>query len=264
MQIVPWAHERQRCAAPAQRPWLHFRLAERPTLVRLSTCMTHHTGSGRLLTELDALFPAGVCTVMSHSRATADPLWPAEAEFAKAFSPGRQAEFRHGRACARAALLRLAVPPAAILAGKDRAPLWPEGIVGSISHGGETAAAAVSGDGGLIALGLDLEPALELEENLWPRICRREELDHLRGLSGSPGLGVRLLFSAKEAAYKALWPVTRRFLDFHDLAVRLDPDRRSFVVSSHRGGFTTKAAARMDGRFLETGGLIATGVAIRR
>ncbi len=201
---------------------------------------------------------------MSHSRAAADPLWPAETEFAKAFSPGRLAEFRHGRACARAALLRLAVLPAAILAGNNRAPLWPAGIIGSISHAGETAAAAVSDDGGLIALGLDLEPALELEENLWPRICRREELDQLRTLPGSPGLGVRLLFSAKEAAYKALWPVTRRFLDFHDLAVRFDPDTRRFVVSSHGDAFTADVAARMDGRFLETGGLIATGVAIRR
>ncbi len=226
--------------------------------------MPNDSVAAPLLTDLDALFPASARSVLSHSRLTAAALLPTEAMLARTFNPGRLAEFRHGRSCARAALERLGVPPAPIPMGSNREPLWPDGLIGSISHAGETAAAVVGFASQLASLGLDLEAATELEKDLWQRICRPEELNQLRASARSPGLGVRLLFSAKEAAYKALWPMTRQFLEFHELDIRLDFGAHRFAVWSHRAGCVADIAAKMDGRFLVTGDLVATGVAIRR
>lgn len=217
----------------------------------------------RPLTDLDALFPTGVRTAMSRSPDAAGHLAPEETTIARAFSPVRLAEFRHGRSCARDALARLGATRAAIPTGSNREPIWPDGIIGSITHAGKTAAAAVCRSTQLASLGLDLEPAVELDPDLWRRVCRADELDRLRTSGNAPGVEARLVFSAKEAAYKALWPLTRNFLELHDLEIRFDMDAASFTVISHTDLCSPGLTARMDGRFMEITGLIATGVVLR-
>jgi 4'-phosphopantetheinyl transferase EntD len=44
----------------------------------------------------------------------------------------RRREFRTVRHCARRALTELGLPPAAVLPGERREPVWPPGVVGSL------------------------------------------------------------------------------------------------------------------------------------
>ena len=121
--------------------------------------------------------------------------------------PARRAEFRLGRMAARDALAQLGVA-APVPMGPDRAPVWPAGIVGSITHQDGIAVAVVS-DGG--ALGLDLDRTDPLALDLIPEICRPEE----------DATKARQIFSAKEAAYKAQYPANRVVFGFHGLSVDL-------------------------------------------
>lgn len=212
--------------------------------------------------SLDALFPAGVATALSWSVPADCTLLPGEEPAAGAVAPARLAEFRHGRSCARAALARLGLDTVAIPVGRNREPVWPAGIVGSISHAGDAAAAAVSLASRHDALGLDLEPAMDLEAELWPRICRPDELAAFP--AAGAGRHARLVFSAKESAYKALWPLLRQFLDFNDLEIRFVGAGTSFRVVSHTNHCPATLAAQLDGRILEIGGLIATAATVRR
>jgi 4'-phosphopantetheinyl transferase EntD len=214
-------------------------------------------------TNLDALFPAGVKTVLSLNIPASVQLWPAERQGAARFSATRLAEFRHGRDCARRALSRLGAEPAAIPIGTNREPTWPTGVTGSITHAGAAAAAAVAWQSDVLSLGLDLEPISTLEEALTRRICRPAEIERELAHSAAPGETAKLIFSAKEAAYKALWPVVRQFLDFHDLEVALDLERSEFTVLSQTANCAPEFMGRLEGKFTRVNGLYATGVSLR-
>ena len=68
----------------------------------------------------------------------------------------RQREFAAGRAAAHTAMANLGVPPQAILNGDDRAPIWPEGLTGSITHTRGCAIAIVARNSDVRALGIDV------------------------------------------------------------------------------------------------------------
>ena len=99
-------------------------------------------------------------------------------------------------------------------------------------------------------------------ENMEPERCC-EELEGLPLAASAAGLRAKLMFSAKEAAYKALWPSLRHFLDFHDIEVRIDLYAGRFAVISHTERCPGESEAQLEGRFLEVSGLFATGVALR-
>lgn len=139
--------------------------------------------------------------------------------------PRRRAEYSSARACARTALALLGTAPAPIMRGTDRAPRWPEGIVGSLAHTRDWCAAAVARSATLVALGIDIEDDAPLEPELWNLIAtpaERSGLDALPTLRR--GRVARLLFSAKEALYKCQFPSSGRFLDFADLEFELPTD----------------------------------------
>jgi 4'-phosphopantetheinyl transferase EntD len=123
----------------------------------------------------------------------------------------RRREFVTGRACAREALRALGAPAGAIGAGARGEPLWPKGVVGSITHcdGFRAAAAAWAAD--VAALGIDAEPDVPLPDGVFEDIAHGAE-------RAAPERG-RLLFSAKEAVYKAWFPLTGRWLGFEDAEV---------------------------------------------
>lgn len=212
---------------------------------------------------LDGLFPAGAVSILSQAAPVDAALLPAELAAARAYSPQRLREFIHGRACARRALVMLGAGAAPVTVGANREPLWPPGVVGSISHAGAAAAAVVAWQSTLLALGLDLEEDLPLEPELAGRICRPEERSALLAPSAEPGLVARRVFSMKEAAYKALWPLINRFLDFHDLEIRPGPQADAFSVVSRSDHCPGDLAARLVGRWTRHGTLLACGVAIR-
>jgi 4'-phosphopantetheinyl transferase EntD len=142
----------------------------------------------------------------------------------------RQREFAAGRVYARAALAALACPPQAIPAAADRRPIWPRGFVGSISHCDHLCAAIVGRSAAYLGLGIDIDDDTPLEDGLRDIICRPDE----RRIVAENGLsadGAKLLFVVKEAVFKAYYPATSAFLDFHEVSVELDERNRSFTAT---------------------------------
>jgi 4'-phosphopantetheinyl transferase EntD len=215
-----------------------------------------------LAMALDSLFPAGVATILSFGAVDPSELGPAERAAAGTFVPSRLAEFRHGRDCARRALARIGVRATDIPVGSGREPLWPPGIVGSITHDGNIAAAAVGRNSDFLALGLDLESASALESGLVPKICLPSELQWIKAAAPDEGRAAKMIFGIKEAAYKALWPSLRLVLDFHDLEILLDGGESRFCVVSRSERCPADLAARIGGRYRQLGGYFVAGAAL--
>jgi 4'-phosphopantetheinyl transferase EntD len=205
---------------------------------------------------LATLFPPGVAVTAERIvRGRDNSLWPAEARAIVGAVPARRAEFAAGRAAARRALLAVGVRPVAIPASLDRAPVWPEGIGGSIAHAAGVAVAAVRLGG---PLGIDIEEDAALEPALWPVICAPDELALLPEVDR--GRFVRHVFSAKEAAYKAQFPLTESLFGFTSLGIRLTEG--GFVARFRHAVGRLAAGHEMQGRLVLAQGLVLTGVAI--
>ncbi|MFN0217642.1 MAG: 4'-phosphopantetheinyl transferase [Hyphomicrobium sp.] len=178
--------------------------------------------------------------------------------------PKRRAEYLAGRALARSAMTSLGYPPSAIPTGADRAPIWPHGLTGSITHSAQRCAAAVAPlDAGIRAIGIDLEPSEPLPIDLWESVLRPLEFEWL---SRQPALArgelARAIYSAKESAYKCQYTLSRSSLEFHDLEIVLDADRGSFAAVFHRPAGTFKVGDFVRGRVGFDSGWVATAVTI--
>ena len=135
----------------------------------------------------------------------------------------RRKEFITVRYCARQALGELGLPAVPILKGDKGEPCWPDGVVGSLTHCEGYRGAAVGRRGEVRSVGIDAEPHDVLPRGVLDAISlvgEREELLAMpRGLHWD-----RILFCAKEATYKAWFPVTGRWLGFEDAHIVLDVD----------------------------------------
>jgi 4'-phosphopantetheinyl transferase EntD len=178
----------------------------------------------RVQEALAALLPPGVASAV---RDPGEPieLHPEEAPFVARAVEKRQREFASGRACARLAMAELGLPPHAIPSGPRREPLWPTGVVGSVTHTAGFCAAAVSRRAAYAGIGIDAEPDGPLAEAVAARVCVPDELERASALGLDPATLAHVLFSAKEAVYKCQFPESGTYLGFHD--VRLELDERS-------------------------------------
>jgi len=218
---------------------------------------TERVNAGVVSVQLAALLPAGVAVEAGIPGVDGGAALPEEEAAIAAAVPARRAEFLLGRALARAALRRIGVDAGAIPAGADRAPKWPAGIVGSISHTRALCAVAVARRGELVSLGLDLEQDTALEPELWRRILTPSEQGWIRrAASAEQGALAKLVFSAKEAFYKCQHPLTGRFLDFLDVELELDLTARRYVARTDR--VALPATARFEGRWAAAMGHFAS------
>lgn len=135
----------------------------------------------------------------------------------------RRNEFITVRYCAREALGELGVPPVPILKGDKGEPCWPDGIVGSLTHCEGYRGAAVGRQGDVRSVGIDAEPHDVLPNGVLDAISLPRERTELQGLPGGLHWD-RILFCAKEATYKAWFPVTKRWLGFEDAHITFDVD----------------------------------------
>jgi 4'-phosphopantetheinyl transferase EntD len=176
----------------------------------------------------------------------------------------RRAEFAAARTCARRALSRLGLPPAPILTGLNREPLWPAGVVGSITHCRGYRAAAVAFRSRLAAVGIDAEPHDALPDGVLERVSVDSERAWLDGRSGDGVCWDRVLFSAKESVFKAWFPLTRRWLGFEDAALTVDADAGTFRARLLVPGPVVdgRALDGFDGRYLVRDGFVLTAVTV--
>lgn len=121
------------------------------------------------------------------------------------------------RIVGRSLLARLGYPECAVPKTPSGAPSWPAGVTGSFAHDERVAIAAVALRRDVDSVGIDVEPAEALEPNMLPVVATPQE----RARIGDAPLNGRLLFAAKEAVYKAVYPLDRIFLDYHDIDVDL-------------------------------------------
>jgi enterobactin synthetase component D len=137
----------------------------------------------------------------------------------------RRREFATARALAREGFERFfGLRDFDLLNGEDRAPIWPQGISGSISHCSTRAWVALV-DAAYGTVGIDGENRDQLERNLWHMTMRDEEIAWLGELQTSlQERRALVIFSAKEALYKAQYPWSSEFVDFMAVRVNLNED----------------------------------------
>ena len=178
----------------------------------------------------------------------------------------RQAEFMAGRVCAREALWRLNGSDAVPAVGADRAPQWPAGISGSITHGKNWAAAIVAANSDWRGLGLDVENLLSTDrakrlqgEILTPAELRRASLLDLEQLA----LLVTLTFSLKESLFKALYPLTlKRFYFEHAEVLAWSADGKARLRLLTDLSPEWQSGSELDGQFAQFEGRLLSLVAV--
>jgi 4'-phosphopantetheinyl transferase EntD len=214
---------------------------------------------------LEQILPSSVVVAATRNDIADAKLFPVEELVVGQAVEKRRREFTTARACARQALVRLGFPAQEIPAGQRGAPCWPAGVVGSITHCDGYRACAVARQKDFATLGVDAELDEGLPDGLLGDIALPDEHGHLAALAREePGLSWdRLLFSIKEAVYKAWFPLTQRWLGFEDAEVAIDREGRTFSARLQVPGPRLQGAelSGFSGRWLAADGLLFAAIA---
>ncbi len=218
---------------------------------------------------IERLVPAGVVTAETREDLIEVELFPEERHTLGRAVEKRRREFVTGRACARRALAELGVSATAIPNGERGEPRWPPGIVGSITHCQGYRACAVARIGPVLAVGIDAEVNAALPAGVLDEVAFGPERELVTDeapvdIDGGRVHLDRLLFSAKEAVYKAWFPLARRWLGFEDAQVSIDPEQRTFDARLLVPGpeIAGRRLTQLEGRWWLEDGVIATAVVI--
>jgi len=139
----------------------------------------------------------------------------------------RRREFAAGRNLAREALKRLGHAACAI-PRNERAPVWPEGTVGAISHSAELVVVCVAETDRYAGVGVDIERVGRVSDDIEARILTPSELG-----DDSVEDARTLRFACKEAIYKAVNPIIGEYFGFQVVRIDLEP-------SGAAGAFTAE------------------------
>ena len=215
---------------------------------------------------LEVILPAGVESEECFGDPPGGVLFREEEQIIAHATASRRRDFAAVRSCARACLERLGYPPAPILPGVGGAPTWPAGIRGSMTHCAGYAAAAVGTVPPISAIGIDAEPDAPLPDGVLGLIATPAEHDHLAAVHGPDGPNWdRLLFSAKEAVYKAWFPLVGGWLDHHEAEISFDPQHRTFTALLSRDDLILngRPVRQLHGRWIRERGIVLTAVVLR-
>ncbi|MFD8984307.1 4'-phosphopantetheinyl transferase [Streptomyces sp. NPDC059564] len=207
---------------------------------------------------LDRVLPRPVAVTEAYEDPAHAVLYRSECEVVRNAVGKRRREFTTVRWCARHALVRLGERAGPVLPDAHGAPRWPAGVVGSMTHCAGYRAAAVARSAAYQVLGIDAEPDEAVPPAVLDMVALPGELRRLSALrEADPTVSWdRLLFSAKEAVYKAWHPLTGRPLGF------LQAD----VVLARDGTFTARLPPSpldvLRGRWTAGRGLLLTAVAV--
>ena len=217
-----------------------------------------HRGNSRLVSLIATLVPASASAEL-FSDVPESTMFSDEAAAVAGAGAERRREFGTVRWCARKALRHLGVSAVPILPSEDRAPRWPVGVVGSMTHCAGYRAAVVARSGELCGVGIDAEPHAALPPDVLDFVLRDEERARLHTLADAdPALHWdRIVFCAKEAVYKAWFPLTGRWLEFEDVSIAVQLDG-TFGARLDGAG-----PAGLSGRWKVERGLILAATSVR-
>ncbi|WP_046319051.1 4'-phosphopantetheinyl transferase [Mycobacterium sp. UM_Kg1] len=174
----------------------------------------------------------------------------------------RRNEFVTARYCARLALEELGQPPVPILKGEKGEPSWPTGIVGSLTHCAGFRGAVVGRSPDVRSVGIDAEPHDVLPDGVLDAVSLPVERFELAALPQDRHWD-RILFCAKEATYKAWFPLTGRWLGFEDAHITFETDgsfaSRILIDPAARSG---PPLTTLRGRWSVAGGLVLTAIVL--
>lgn len=137
----------------------------------------------------------------------------------------RHAEFLAGRALARLGQTTLGFDTGPVPIGPDRAPVWPQDQLGSISHSKGRCACLIMPQGNDVLPGLDIEAIASgnaLKAILHGTVTAQDR--KLLEQADDLAVAATLCFSAKEALYKSLYPKVRHFFGFDHAQLCALPD----------------------------------------
>lgn len=167
---------------------------------------------------------AGTAVAMAPVADYRDQLFASEAAALEPMAERRQRGFSSGRHCAHLAQQTLGLTPEPI-GRADRIPIWPSSSVGSITHTNAVAAAVASTR--LTSVGIDLEVAGRVEEKLYRMLFTASETSRLSNYEFD---AATVAFSAKEAGYKAIYPLGQKFIGFKEAEIELG-DQHTFSIT---------------------------------
>lgn len=215
---------------------------------------------------IERLLPDSVQVVSAFGDPSGPSLFPAEEALIANAVEARRREFTTGRRCAREALSRLGCPAAPLLSGARGEPLWPNGVMGAITHCEGYRAAAVVRRGDLHSLGMDVERERPVLAGVFEAVSLPQERAAVaRYRRYAPGVPWELLlFSAKESVYKTWFPLTGKPLEFEEAVVEFDPDAGTFdarlLVAGPRWGDSTLDT--FSGRWAVRAGFALTAITV--
>jgi 4'-phosphopantetheinyl transferase EntD len=167
----------------------------------------------------------------------------------------RRREFATARRLAHEMLAGLGYADVPILPGRGRAPEWPDGVIGSISHSRGVAAVVIAACPPFTAIGLDVEGAEPLRSELVDTVLTAREKFELGHMGDELGVWAKRAFVVKECAYKAWSPRLDVVPEFTDVEVEFGAAHASFTARLRpRSGMPFQAwsvrgrCARCDGR----------------
>jgi phosphopantetheine--protein transferase-like protein len=176
---------------------------------------------------LESLLPPGVHAVEGPILLEDWDVTPEEMARTDSHVPHRKAEFLTGRTYARRALRSLGLAAPTIGSHPDRSPIWPEGVVGCITHTRDYCAVVAAKTPGIRGLGVDIEIPGRMNEAMARKTFTEAEQAYLAAQPGSLRQErMCVIFCAKEAFYKMQFPLTKAWVGFQDVEVRLEEEGR--------------------------------------
>ena len=210
---------------------------------------------------IETLLPGGVASAELFADPPGLVAHPLEESMIAKSVEKRRREFIGARHCARVAMGELGIAPAPVLRGERNMPLFPQGVVGSLTHCAGYRAAALGFSMQARSIGIDAEPHEPLPEGVLEHVSIAAEREWLSSV-GNEIHWDKLLFCAKEATYKAWFPLTGRWLGFEDAHITFTPDGR-FRTDLLVTGETTDGGTPLsgfDGRWVVESGLVLTAI----
>lgn len=155
---------------------------------------------------IEKLFPSCVSGIISPVKDFRHILNTEELDLIQSASEKRMLEFSTGRYCAKTLLATFGIENYSILSGDNREPIWPDQVIGSISHSNDLCGAVATSSTSLKSVGLDIERIKPLKKDIGRIVCTENEKKWIAAQKQSSyDLLVLIIFSLKEALYKCVF-----------------------------------------------------------
>ncbi len=144
----------------------------------------------------------------------------------------RKREFSAGRAIAKTLLKKYGIKNYPVLSGTNREPVWPKGVIGSISHCDDFCFVAIAQEKNYKSIGIDIEKLTPIEPDIEEYVCTEAERKWIQEQNYEKKLMLsKLIFCAKESAFKCCFPIVQKYIDFLSVVVSCDLKYHLFTVN---------------------------------